>query len=312
MSRAEKQPLFDECGPFAVVPKWLLLTPGLTDRALRLYLVLWTYTTDGNRFAFPSRRTIGAQMGCAKKKVDQAVTELIAAGGLTITPQYRSGTGERTSNLYELILTQRTETWCLGCGHTREVGCKCSSPGHHLDATWGAFGYHGGLQMDTAGEEEPFDVEPPKESHLSLSSDSQASSLREAKVRSARKLPFDADIILELMRQMSYECYAKHLSEITDTNFAAIRKATLEIAGSMRRSDMPPDPAYVHGFAQDYRIRFPDFHHPAPISYAKYWDDVDWSDQSLREYMDWWREAEANEPERPHVMNRRGSGYLAL
>jgi hypothetical protein len=311
MSRAEKQPLFDECGPFAVVPKWLLLTPGLTDRALRLYLVLWTYTTGGNRFAFPSRRTIGALMGCGEKKVDQAMDELIAAGGLTITPQYRSGTGERTSNLYELIRTQRTETWCPGCGHTRKVGCKCSTPDLQMDATWGASGYHGGVQMDTA-EEEPCDVEPCKESHLSLSSDSQASSLREDKVRSSPGLPFSTDVILDLMGQMSYECYAKHLSEITDTNFGAIKKATLEIAGSMLRCKMEPDPVYVHGFAQDYRIRFRDFHHPAPISYAKYWDDVDWSDTWLQEEMAGWREAEANEPERPHVMNQRGSGVIAL
>ena len=78
---AEKQPLFDECGPFTVVPKWLLLTPGLTDRALRLYVVLRTYTTQGNRTAFPSRRTIAAKMGCGVKKADQAIAELVSSGG---------------------------------------------------------------------------------------------------------------------------------------------------------------------------------------------------------------------------------------
>ncbi len=267
MSRAEKQPLFDECGPFAVVPTWLLFTPGLTDRALRLYVVLWTYTTDGKRTAFPNRRTIGAQMDCGKKKVDQAVDELIAAGGLTITPQYRSGTGERTSNLYELIRAQRTETWCPGCGHTREVGCKCSTPGHQMDATWGAFGDHGGLQMDTA-EEEPLEVEPSKESHISLSGDSQASSLREAKVRSTRKLPFDADIILELMGQMSWECYHIGLEEITDKAFADVKKYTLDIARSMLSCEMQPDPVYMHGFAHYYSLLGFSFDRPAPMSYA--------------------------------------------
>jgi hypothetical protein len=310
MSRAEKQPLFDECGPFAVVPTWLLFTPGLTDRALRLYVVLWTYTTDGKRTAFPNRRTIGAQMDCGKKKVDQAVDELIAAGGLTITPQYRSGTGERTSNLYELIRAQRTETWCPGCGHTREVGCKCSTPGHQMDATWGAFGDHGGLQMDTA-EEEPLEVEPSKESHISLSGDSQASSLREAKVRSTRKLPFDADIILELMGQMSWECYHIGLEEITDKAFADVKKYTLDIARSMLSCEMQPDPVYMHGFAHYYSLLGFSFDRPAPMSYANHWSKVDWSDQYLRQYMDLWREVEADEPERPHVMDMR-SGYSTL
>jgi hypothetical protein len=311
MSRAEKQPLFDECGPFAVVPTWLLLTPGLTDRALRLYLVLWTYTADGDRSAFPNRRTIGALMGCGKKKVDQAVTELIAAGGLTITPRYRSGTGERTSNLYELIRTQRTETWCPGCGHTRKVGCKCSSPDLQIDTTRGASGYHGGVQMVTA-EEEPGDVEPPKESHLSLSGDSQASSLREAKVRRARDLPFTADIILELMGQMSWECYYKGLEEITDNAFTEVKKYTLDVARSMLRCEMQPDPAYFHGFAHYYAGLGFSFDRPAPESYAKHWSKVDWSDRSLQENMNWWREAEADEPERPHVMDQRGSSYVTL
>jgi hypothetical protein len=300
MSRAEKQPLFDECGPFAVVPVWLLSTPGLTDRALRLYLVLWSYTTEGNRTAFPSRRTIGAQMGCGQKKVDQAVTELVAAGGLTITPQYRPGTGERSSNLYEPIRTERAVAWCSGCGHTRNVGCKCSPPGLQLNTTWRANGYDGGSQMAIA-EEEPVEVEPAKESHIPPSSDSQASSRREGRLRRARNLPFDADFILDLMRQMSIECYHENLSDVTDTNFADIKKATIEVAEVMRRHNTEPDPAYIHGFAHCYQgFGFSNFSRPAPKSYAIHWSKVDWSDELLRREIDEWRK---EEEEKPNIMH---------
>jgi hypothetical protein len=93
--------------------------------------------------------------------------------------------------------------------------------------------------------------------------------------------------------------------------FADIKKYTLDIARSMLRCEMQPDPAYMHGFAHYYAGLGFDFDRPAPISYAKHWSKVDWSDQSLQENMNWWREAEADEPEYPHVMDLR-SGYLAL
>lgn len=309
MSRAEKQPLFDECGPFAVVPKWLLLTPGLTDRALRLYVVLWTYTTQGNRTAFPSRRTIAAKMGCGVKKADQAIAELVSVGGLLVRQQFSSA-GDRTSNLYELVRAPGGWISCEECGRCRAAGCVCSPPGPHTDPTGGASGYQGGLQMEKA-EEEPLKVELSKESHLRLSDDSQESSPREAKVRGTRNLPFSADIILELMGQMSWECYHMGLEEITDSAFVDVKKYTLDIARSMSRCEMQPDPVYIHGFAHHYSVLGFSFVRPAPKSYADHWNKVDWSEIYLRQHMDLWREVEDQEPERPHVMDAR-SGYLTL
>ena len=46
-------------------------------------------------------------------------------------------------------------------------------------------------------------------------------------MRGTRNLPFSADIILELMGQMSWECYHMGLEEITDSAFADVKKYTL-------------------------------------------------------------------------------------
>ncbi len=305
--RAEKQPLFHECGPFAVIPQWLLLKPKATDRAIRLYAVLWTYTTEGQRMAFPSRKTLGERMGgCGRDKVDQAISELVAIGGIMVTPRVRAGTTERASNLYELVRTERSVPFCLTCGHD-EVGCKCTLRRGQMPTTWGVNAPHGRGQMPIA------EVEPPEEEQLnknhlsSLSDTSEAKVSREAIVKKSKNLPCDSDIILECMRQMSYECYGKRLSTMTDAKFKEIKRTVVDLAGTMLRNgydNASQFPAYIHGFAAWYEYNeenHPNYYHPAPESYTRGWDDVDWREDWLMKEMNEWLRLEAEEPEHPHT-----------
>ena len=100
------------------------------------------------------------------------------------------------------------------------------------------------------------------------------------------------------------------LEEITDSAFADVKKYTLDIARSMSRCEMQPDPVYIHGFAHHYSVLGFSFVRPAPV-HADHWNKVDWSEIYLRQHMDLWHEVENQEPERPHVMDAR-SGYLTL
>jgi hypothetical protein len=300
--------LMDECGPFAIVPQWLLLSPEATDRAIRLYLTLWTYTTDGKRIAFPSRKTLGELMGCGKKKVDHAVTELVAAGAITITPRVRPGTTERSSNVYGLIRTNRTEPFCLTCGHT-EVGCKCSLRREQMDTTWPPDGYHGGEHMDTA------EVEPPKEEPLDKNQLASLCDTSQAKVsgddqeikrilggRSLPKvLPCEPIQFVRLMQQMSRDCFCDELHRITQNNYNEVKRHCKDLAEWLVTHHKPVDPAYLYAFCFYYQnIGHDRFEIPKPLSYTKLWDDEDfWQADFCMKRVDEYRDALALDPHRP-------------
>lgn len=87
--------------PFAMVPEWLLLHPDVTDRAVRLYALLYRYADDGTKVAYPSRRRVALQLGCSVDTVDRQIRLLVSLGALKVkkrtTPQ-----GDPTSSLYTL------------------------------------------------------------------------------------------------------------------------------------------------------------------------------------------------------------------
>lgn len=85
---------------FAITPEWLLYTPGVSDRAIRLYAVLRRHADVEGR-AHPSRRRLGELLSCSEKSVDRAIAELAALGALVVHPRFTDA-GDRTSNDYEL------------------------------------------------------------------------------------------------------------------------------------------------------------------------------------------------------------------
>lgn len=69
--------------PFARVPERLADDRDVTDRALRVWIILDRYTGRGG-FAWPSRRTLAARLACSVDTVDRALANLEACGWLEV------------------------------------------------------------------------------------------------------------------------------------------------------------------------------------------------------------------------------------
>lgn len=83
--------------PFAMVPE-RLLDSGLSDRAVRLYVLLDRYADEHDK-AWPSRATMAKRLSCSEDSIDRAVKELVAAGWLTVHRR----AAERATNHYFLL-----------------------------------------------------------------------------------------------------------------------------------------------------------------------------------------------------------------
>jgi len=74
---------------FSMIPEWVI-DSGVSDKAIRLYVVLARYADNRTGEAFPSRDTLAARMGCSAKSVDRATQELMEAGAVTKKQRHNS------------------------------------------------------------------------------------------------------------------------------------------------------------------------------------------------------------------------------
>ena len=74
---------------FAIIDEWVLNLP-ISDRALRLYVLLVRYADNHTHRAFPSRETLATRMDCSKASVDRATQELIDHGAVSKTQRMNS------------------------------------------------------------------------------------------------------------------------------------------------------------------------------------------------------------------------------
>lgn len=88
--------------PFCQIPEWVLDSP-LSDKAIRLYLVLWSYADRKTLVAWPSRSVLAERLGCSVKTVQRLIGELEEFGALSHEQRHRSG--QQTTNLYTLAWT---------------------------------------------------------------------------------------------------------------------------------------------------------------------------------------------------------------
>lgn len=102
MSRRPTRDLIrNQFGTFAQIPEDLVTDPDLTDRAIRLYALLWVYSSKKGRDAFPGRQTLADDLGVSKSTVDRGIGELVRRGAITVDERWD---GERqTSNVYTII-----------------------------------------------------------------------------------------------------------------------------------------------------------------------------------------------------------------
>jgi hypothetical protein len=94
--------IVSDVGAFAIVPEWLI-DSGVSDRALRTYVVLARYA-DADGVGFPSRTTLAKRVGKSVDTVDRALAELVDVGAIVV--DRRDEQGRQTTNEYRLAFVR--------------------------------------------------------------------------------------------------------------------------------------------------------------------------------------------------------------
>ena len=104
--------------PFAQIPRWIIESPDLSDRAVRLYGVLhrWAGLPEG---IIPGRAKLASFLrDCSTRAVTRATAELVDVGAVVVRKRLNDR-GEQTSNEYVLMATpesNRIDTPVQGVG----------------------------------------------------------------------------------------------------------------------------------------------------------------------------------------------------
>ena len=102
---------------WAQVPEWVLYSD-LSDRAVRLYGIL-ARRANAKDQCFPSRQHLAKAMKCSMSSVDRALDELVRAGAVAVTHQFREK--RQTVNLYTVLAMSSLVTTPLVTGDEGEV-----------------------------------------------------------------------------------------------------------------------------------------------------------------------------------------------
>ncbi len=89
---------------YGMVPEWVIVHPGLSDRAFRLYVLLARYGTSPDD-CFPRISTLADRLGVSDATVQRGLRELVAAGCVTVVPRFEGG--RQTSNGYQLAMGEQ-------------------------------------------------------------------------------------------------------------------------------------------------------------------------------------------------------------
>lgn len=101
-------------------------TPQLSHAAQAAWCYLWSLAiANDRRECWPSKRTIAERLGCSRRRVQMAMSELVAAGYLRLIRR-GSNLGERRANRWRLTLPKgdgnRTGKGRTGCATEQELG----------------------------------------------------------------------------------------------------------------------------------------------------------------------------------------------
>lgn len=91
----------NQFGTFAQIPSDLVKDPAISDRAIRVYALLWTYSSERDRDAFPSRSQMADDLEVSTATIDRGVGELVRRGAITVEEVFDGP--RQTSNLYTIV-----------------------------------------------------------------------------------------------------------------------------------------------------------------------------------------------------------------
>lgn len=88
---------------FAQIPEWILFSPNLSDRAVRLYSIL-TRIGNGSDTREVKRSTLAQRLRCSESSIDRALRELVEDGAVWTEPCFANG--HRSNTAYFLAWDQ--------------------------------------------------------------------------------------------------------------------------------------------------------------------------------------------------------------
>lgn len=91
----------NQFGQFAQIPEDLVTDPALSDRAIRLYALLWVYSSKKDRDAFPGRQRLADDLQVSKSTVDRGIGELVRRGAITVDERWDGV--RQTTNVYTIV-----------------------------------------------------------------------------------------------------------------------------------------------------------------------------------------------------------------
>ena len=94
-----------DLGTFAIVPD-CLTDSGVSDKAIRLWIVLWQHADRRTGRAWPSHQTIADRIGCSPGHVRRLQKELVDIGAITVVQRWADD-GSQRSNMITMHTTPR-------------------------------------------------------------------------------------------------------------------------------------------------------------------------------------------------------------
>lgn len=101
MSKDTPTRIRNQFGQFAQIPEDLVTDPAVSDRAIRVYALLWVYSNKKARDAFPARRRLADDLGVSRQTVDRGIGELVRRGAISVDERWDGV--RQTSNVYTII-----------------------------------------------------------------------------------------------------------------------------------------------------------------------------------------------------------------
>lgn len=137
--------------PFAIVPVWVLKNTDLSDRAVRLYGVIYGYVGENDR-AWPLQSTLADDLGCSLSSLKTALKELVDIGAVVRTPRYRDDSNEIIGCWYEIAVQNPKGVASPLANPSQPVGYPLASPlATDIDT----------LELDTSKSNVVTPAEPP-------------------------------------------------------------------------------------------------------------------------------------------------------
>lgn len=95
-------------GAFAQIPEILVRDPAVSDRAIRIYALLWTYSAEKNRKVWPSRKTMAETLQVSVSTIDRGIRELEERGAIAVEADFHGV--RQTSNVYTILVMAEPAT----------------------------------------------------------------------------------------------------------------------------------------------------------------------------------------------------------